>query len=148
MCSRFRWLALLLFAGLITVSPSWAANDANSVGSQVTLLSSTSPTALSTAIQPATAAVLDPSLTQLRPVQMARVPSYTVTSPTLLATGADQIGFQRTGARSGTSNRHVRWALYGAVIGLAVGLIDGDNEVSNTLIGAGIGFGLSFVMRR
>ena len=148
MCSRFRWLALLLFAGLIAVPPAWAANDGNSTGSQVTVLSSTSPTALTAAAQPATAAVLDASLTQLRPVQMARVPSYTVTSPTLLAPGADQIGFQRTSARSDTSNRHVRWALYGAVIGLAVGLIDGDHEVSNTLIGAGIGFGLSFVLRR
>jgi hypothetical protein len=142
MCNRLRWSTLALFLALMAVAPSFADTAAPAVPLSIGQTHSVLPDSLRPAVTPA----VDTSLTQLQPVQVARVPSYSITTPTVLTAGTQPIGFQGSGSPS--NNRHLRWAMYGAAIGLAVGLIDGDNEITNTLIGAGVGLGLSFVIRR
>jgi hypothetical protein len=144
MCTRFRWPALALFLTLIATAPTLAAREPVTLAVQPTLGQTLS--VLPDALRPAMTPAVDTSLTRLQPVQVAQVPSYSITTPTLLSAATQPIGFQ--GSRAyGANNRHIRWAIYGAVIGLAVGLIDGHDEVSKTLIGAGVGFGLSFVLQ-
>ena len=142
MCTRFRWSAAALFLTLIATAPTLAAGEPVTLAVQST--PGQTPSVLPAALRPATTPAVDTSLTRLQPVQVAQVPSYSITTPTLLSAGMQPIGFQGSGANN---KRHVTWALYGAAIGLGIGLLDGDNEISNTLIGAGVGFGLSFALR-
>jgi hypothetical protein len=142
MCNTLRWSVLSLFVTLMAAPLASAAGTPAAPGeSPETTVRS--PRGLITADPAPAQAVAERSLTTLQPVQLARVPSYSVTTPTLLATGAQPIQFQGRGMQ----NRHVRWALTGAAIGLIVGLLDED-PVENALLGAGIGFGLSFVIGR
>jgi hypothetical protein len=145
MCTRLRWLALALFLTLIAAAPTLAAPDSATPAIQPSLGLTLS--VLPDSLRPATTSTVDTSLTRLQPVQVAHVPSYSITTPTFLSAGTQPIGFQGSRA-NGANNRHVRWAIYGAAIGLAVGLIDGNDEVRDTLLGAGIGLGLSFVIAR
>jgi hypothetical protein len=129
---------------LVAIAPTLAANEPPALSGPIQLSLGETRTVLPDSLRPAVTTAANSPVTQLEPVQVARVPSYSVTTPTVLAAGAQPIGSQ---GGSGAQNRHVRWALTGAAIGLAVGLIDGDDVIERTLIGGGIGFGLSFVLR-
>jgi len=127
----------------MATAPTLAAGESVSLAVQPTL--GQAPSVLPDTLRPVTTTAVDTSLTRLEPVQVAQVPSYSITTPTLLSAATQPIGFQ--GSRNGANSRHTTWALYGAAIGLAVGLIDGNNEIGSTLLGAGVGFGLSFVLK-
>jgi hypothetical protein len=142
-----RWSAFSLFTALIAVSPVLAANDgATSRGEfQLTLPSSAALSA--PASLPTPTGVANPSELQLRPMRLASVPAYTGFDTTLLATQSQpllQLSDQRA---QGVMSRPVQWAIYGAAIGLVVGLIDED-PFERALIGGAIGFGLGYVIRR
>ncbi len=78
-------------------------------------------------------------------MQLASVPAYTGFDTTLLATQTQPL--LQLERQQGGMNRHVQWAIYGAAIGLIVGLIDED-PIEKGLIGGVVGFGLSFVIAR
>jgi len=130
MRSSFRWFAFCVFLTLLAVAPALAAGTSSAV---------VAPTAQ---LAPAT---LDASL-QLQPVHIASVPSYTASTEALLSAGTQPLGLQTI--RGIDNSRHVRWTIIGALAGLAVGVINGDNKLNDTLIGAGIGLGLSFIVAR
>jgi hypothetical protein len=135
------WFAGAVLAALLSVSPALAAGDTRAADVDWTAVRP-SPT-VAAALQAPASGMETPSL-ELRPVQIAYSPTYGLSSSTLLSAGNQAVGFQ---AKRANANRHVQWAIYGAAIGLVIGLID-DDPVQNALIGGAIGFGLSYVISR
>jgi len=130
---------------LLSISTALAAGSSTpSNPSEWQAISAPAPvlTALNTA-----PAATDPQALQLRPVQMARAPIYTLSNATLIPAGTQTIGFQRSGNHVGGMNRSVQWAIGGAAIGAIIGAI-GNDPVGKALIGGAVGFGLSYVVRR
>jgi hypothetical protein len=143
MSSSLRSFALSILLSLAIVPAALAANGRESRPRDLQLTVGASKAVAAPVLSSEQSVLTMP--VQLEPVRLTRVPTYAASTAALLAAESQPIGFQN---RVDTSNRHVRWAIYGAAIGLAVGLIDGHDELSDTLIGAGIGLGLSFVVRR
>jgi hypothetical protein len=145
------WRGIRYFLGsaavvLLSVSTALAADDSASSNSS-TWQAVSAPAPVLTALDSARPAAEPPAL-QLRPVQLARAPIYTLSSSTLLPAGAPAIGFQTSARRArGGMNRRVQWAIAGAAIGAIVGAID-DDPLGKALIGGVVGFGLSYVVRR
>lgn len=137
------WFVGAALAALFSVSPVLAAPGTSAADVEWTAVQP-SP-AVATALQAPTSGTERPSL-ELRPVQMVYAPTYGLSNSTLLSAGNQTVGFQARRA-DGWGNRHVQWAVYGAAIGLVIGLLD-DDPVQNALIGGAIGFGLSYVVRR
>jgi hypothetical protein len=146
MFSSLRWLAASAFAVLIVVSPGLAvAAPANSASN--THLAVTAPGAPDLpALQPASTAAPSAAL-ELRPVQMASVPFNTLSTATLLPAETPAVGYRLSGQRASGIDQHLQWTIAGACIGAIVGLVDRD-VVSMAAIGAGLGFGLSYVVAR
>jgi hypothetical protein len=133
------WPAVLLLAALAFASPALAANDTTNPSGDFQL------TLRTTVVPPAPSAGSNPTELQLRPMQLATVPPYTGFDTTLLATQTQPL--LQLERQQGGMNRHVQWAIYGAAIGLIVGLID-DDPIEKGLIGGVVGFGLSYVIAR
>jgi hypothetical protein len=148
MCSSLRWLAASAFAALIVVSPVLAADapTTSSADLRVTVMAPGVPPL--TALQPPSTTTAAATPLQLAPVQMARVPFNTLSTATLLPVETQAVGFRMSGRRaSGGMDHHITWLIGGACIGAIVGLIDSD-VVGKAAIGAGLGFGLSYVVQR
>jgi len=134
-----RWAAISLFAVLVAVSPALAATDTPQSFNDLKL------TLPAPTVQPGSSGAVNPTELQLPPMQLASVPAYTGFDTTLLATQTQPL--LQLERQQGGMNRHVQWAIYGAAIGLIVGLIDED-PIEKGLIGGVVGFGLSFVIAR
>lgn len=132
MSSWLRWLALCVFVTLFTMVPAFAATEPAAPAGQLEL-AAPAPQSAETPIG------------QLQPVRLVKAPSYTLTTPTLLAAGSQPFG-QVTRQAGTRGQRAIQWALIGAAIGLAWGLID-DDPVEKALIGGVVGFGLSYIVR-
>src|SRR5438067_708809 len=147
MCSSLRWLTVSVLATLVIVSPVLA--DVSTGPNPDLQLTVTAPGAAPlTALQPASTASADATALQLRPVQIARAPFNTLSTTTLLPAGTQSVGFQMSGQRADAGmSRRVHWAIAGAAIGAIVGAIDTD-PLGKAAIGAVVGFGLSYVVRR
>jgi hypothetical protein len=91
----------------------------------------------------APAAVAAPAPVAGKPVLTARVPFTTVWNSTLLSANSQAMGLQV----SRGANNHVRWTIVGAAVGAIVGAI-ADDPLRDAAIGAAVGFGGSYVMRR
>jgi len=130
---------------LLSVSTALAAGSSTSSSPSEWQAIST-PAPVLTALNPAQPTA-DAQPLQLRPVQMARAPIYTLSNATLIPAGTQTIGFQRLGNRAGGMNRSVQWAIAGAAIGAIIGVI-GNDPLDKALIGGAVGFGLSYVVRR
>jgi hypothetical protein len=140
-----RYLLGSTVAILLSVSTALAADRAASSNpSEWQAVSAPAP--VLTALNP-TAPATEQQALQLRPVHLARAPSYTLSNAVLLPAGTQTIGFQRSANRAGGMSRSVQWAIAGAAIGAIVGLIDED-PLGKALIGGAVGFGLSYVIRR
>ena len=94
----------------------------------------------------APAATADPTALELRPVQMASVPFNTLSTATLLPAKSQAVGFQMSSRHFG-GNRHLTYAIAGAAIGAIAGAI-GSDPAGKALIGAAVGFGLSYAVSR
>jgi len=140
-----RYLLGSTAAILLTVSTAMAA-DGSSSSQTGEWQAVNSPAPVLSALHTAPPTT-DSQTLQLRPVQIARTPIYTLSDATLLPAGTQTIGFQRSGNGVGGMNRSVQWAVAGAAIGAIVGLID-DDPFGKALIGGAVGFGLSYVVRR
>jgi len=120
-----RWYILSVFAALTLASPVPAANDR-------------------TANAPNRAAkVSGPAASAPKPVLMAQAPFNTVWNSTVLSTNSKAMGLQA----SRGANNHMRWTIAGAAIGAIVGAI-ADDPLRDAAIGAAVGLGGSYVMRR
>jgi hypothetical protein len=129
MRSAFGGFALSILLTLLIVAPSRAAGT---------------PSPVLTPTVQASMATLDASL-QLQPMHSAGVTTYTATTDALLGLGTQPLGAQRAAY---DSSRHLRWTIIGAIAGLAVGVINHEDRLADTLLGGGIGLGLSFVVGR
>lgn len=141
-----RWSALLAVVVLMSVSSALAANELAPPAGNFQLTLRTSGTVRATALQSTTAATVGRPILQLRPMTLNRAPIDART--TLLAAAPDTLSLQTPERRANNvANRHVQWAIYGAAIGAIVGAIDSD-PLEKAAIGAVVGFGLSYVVRR
>jgi hypothetical protein len=147
MCSSLRWLAVSVFVTLMAVSPV-LADVSTGPNPDLQLTVATPGPAPLTALQPASTAAADATALQLRPVQIARTPFNTLSTTTLLPAGTQAVGFRMSGQRADAGmGRRIHWAIAGAAIGAIVGAID-DDPLGKAAIGAVVGFGLSYVVRR
>jgi hypothetical protein len=138
---------LLGSTAVILLSISTALASDNSVSSNPSEWQAVSaPAPVLTALNPAQPTAASQPL-QLRPVQLARAPIYTLSNAALLPAGTQTIGFQRSGNSARGMSRPVQWAIAGAAIGAIVGAID-DDPLGKALIGGVVGFGLAYVIRR
>jgi hypothetical protein len=120
-----RWYILSVFAALTLASPVLAASDR------------------STGAPDRAAKVSGPAAPAPKPVLTAKAPFSTVWNSTVLSTNSKAMGLQA----SRGANNHMRWTIAGAAIGAIVGAI-ADDPLRDAAIGAAVGLGGSYVMRR
>src|SRR4051812_15419634 len=120
-----RWYILPVLAVLVVASPVLAANDRAAPAPDRSAK-------VSASAAPAPA-----------PVLTARAPFSTVWNSALLSANSQAMGLQTSRA----TNNHVRWTIVGAAVGAIVGAV-ADDPLRDALIGAAVGFGGSYVMRR